>query len=106
MEEEVLFHGTSKDYHNDMVKQFGVYKHQMNNKPVYLTTNPKYAMELAETRASEWGDWPAVLVVYKNRVPDITIKEGDIHPSCAELHPDWYDFVPAEENQSLECKVE
>ena len=35
--------------------------------------------------------------------PGMEVVGGDTFPSCPELHPDWYDFVPA--TRSLEEEV-
>lgn len=102
MENKLLFHGTNEEYHNQMVKKYGVYRHE-GLKRIILTDQAKLAQHYAEVRAEEWKGWQAILVVYKERVPNIQITQGDIHPSCPELHPDWYDFVPA--IRPLEQKV-
>jgi len=98
MVEEVLFHGTTEQYHEAMMQRFGVYRHD-GNFPVYLTEDARLAREYAETRAEQWRDNPAILVVYRSRTAGIKIREGDIFPSCNLLQSEWYDFVPATEKE-------
>jgi len=94
MVEEVLFSGTTQNYHNEMIRKFGVFRHD-GSFPVHLTEHTELAREYAEARAEQWKDNPAILVVYRSRTSGIGYKEGDIHPTCALLQREWYDFVPA-----------
>ncbi len=94
MVEELLFHGTTEEYHLEMVRRYGVYRHD-GDFPVYLTEHAKLALEYAEARAEQWKDNPAILVVYKDRTSGIGYQNDDTFPSCALLQPEWYDFVPA-----------
>lgn len=94
MVEEVLFSGTTEEYHNEMIQRFGVFRHD-GDFPVYLTEQAELARGYAETRAEQWKDNPAILVVYRSRTTEIKIREGDIFPSCDLLQQECYDFVPA-----------
>ena len=42
MVEEILFHGTTEQYHQEMVRRYGVYQHE-GNLPIYLTEHAKLA---------------------------------------------------------------
>ena len=97
MSELIYFHGTGEEYHNQMLKKHGVYRHDSSRR-IILTEDAKLAQHYADVRSEDWGDWPAILVVYASRVPDIHIAHGDTFPSCPELMSEWYDFIPATKN--------
>ena len=73
----------------------GVYKHDFKSKKVYLTDDAKLARFYAQIRSEEWDDWPAILVVFKDRVDGLEGLVGDTFVSCEFLRSEWYDFVPA-----------
>ena len=91
----ILFHGTGRDYHNLQLERYGVYRHEMGSRRIQLTLDAELALHYAKIAQNCWGDWPAILVVYRDRVEGLELLTGDTFLSCPELRSEWYDFVPA-----------
>lgn len=84
---DLLYHGTTRVYHDNRLREFGLYRHIAN--PVDLTSGESSAMGYAVQRSEYYRNKPILLVVRTCLVSSNLREEMD-GIRCDFLNPAWY----------------
>ncbi|MEK6888391.1 MAG: hypothetical protein AABX14_05595 [Candidatus Aenigmatarchaeota archaeon] len=84
---DLLYHGTTRSYHDKRIREFGLYRHVADS--VDLTSGESSAMGYAVQRARYYRNAPILLVVRTHLVSSNLREEKD-DITCDFLDPAWY----------------
>ncbi|HLD38834.1 MAG TPA: hypothetical protein VJB05_00805 [archaeon] len=84
---DLLYHGTTRSYHDKRIRESGLYRHIA--KPVDLTPGESSAMGYAVQRSKYYKNEPILLVV-KTHLVDSNLREEVDGIRCDFLDPGWY----------------
>ena len=89
MKDVILYHGTTKGYHDKRICEFQRYQHILDRIALadFLSTPLGYAIQ----RARDFRDTPLVLIVKASRITsNLTFRSKKYEWECDFLEPEWY----------------